>query len=88
MKNISVTGFIHNSETLEFNIVDLENNHLYYTIGDIETLQSAMFETYRIDKVLIHTAIPLIADSLRQIGFTVNMLDFVALEPEGDEDFE
>lgn len=86
MKNISVVGFIHNSETLEFNIVDLDSNQLYYVIGDIETLQSVMFETYRIDKVLIHTAIPLIADCLREVGFTVNMLDFTVLEPE--EDFE
>ena len=67
-KQITVSTFIYDSNTLEFQISDLESNTMYYVIGDLESLEAYLFENYRVDKVLVNTTERVIAKSLKYLG--------------------
>ena len=48
MNKIYIFERVLNEAVLEFTIVDTEAEAIYSVIGDIEALQSALFETYRL----------------------------------------
>ena len=83
-KQITVSTFIYDSNTLEFQVSDLETNTMYYVVGDLESLEAYLFETYRVDKVLVNTTERVVAKSLKYLGFEVNIMDCVRAEVNKD----
>ena len=55
-------------------------------MGDIEALQSALFETYRLDKTEVVMANGLVAERIVEVGFNVKLVSIEELKAE--EDFE
>ena len=83
-KQITVSTFIYDSNTLEFQVSDLETNTMYYVVGDLESLEAYLFENYRVDKVLVNTTERVVAKALRYLGFEVNVMDCVKAEVNQD----
>ena len=83
-KNIFVATFIYDCTTLEFQVMDLENNTTYYVVGDLESLEAYLFENYRVDKVMVNTTERVVAKALRYLGFEVNVMDCVRAEVNKD----
>ena len=83
-KQITVSTFIYDSNTLEFQVSDLETNTMYYVVGDLESLEAYLFENYRVDKVLVNTTERVVAKSLKYLGFEVNIMDCVRAEVNKD----
>ena len=83
-KQITVSTFIYDSNTLEFQVSDLETNTMYYVVGDLESLEAYLFENYRVDKVLVNTTERVVAKSLKYLGFEVNIMYCVRAEVNKD----
>ena len=83
-KQITVSTFIYDSSTLEFQVSDLETNTMYYVVGDLESLEAYLFENYRVDQVLVNTTERVVAKSLKYLGFEVNIMDCVRAEVNKD----
>ena len=83
-KQITVSTFIYDSSTLEFQVSDLETNTMYYVVGDLESLEAYLLENYRVDKVLVNTTERVVAKSLKYLGFEVNIMDCVRAEVNKD----
>ena len=83
-KQITVSTFIYDSSTLEFQVSDLETNTMYYVVGDLESLEAYLFENYRVDKVTVNTTERVVAKALRYLGFEVNVMDCVRAEVNKD----
>lgn len=83
-KQITVSTFIYDSSTLEFQVSDLETNTMYYVVGDLESLEAYLFENYRVDKVMVNTTERVVAKALRYLGFEVNVMDCVRAEVNKD----
>lgn len=86
MNKIYIFERVLNEAVLEFTIVDTEAEAIYSVIGDIEALQSALFETYRLDKTEVVMANGLVAERIVEVGFNVKLVSFEELKAE--EDFE
>ena len=86
MNKIYIFERVLNEAVLEFTIVDTEAEAIYSVIGDIEALQSALFETYRLDKTEVVMANGLVAERIVEIGFSVKLVSIEELKAE--EDFE
>ena len=83
-KQITVSTFIYDSSTLEFQVSDLETNTMYYVVGDLESLEAYLFENYRVDKVFVFFSVRVVAKSLKYLGFEVNIMDCVRAEVNKD----
>ena len=86
MNKIYIFERVLNEAVLEFTIVDSEAEAIYSVIGDIEALQSALFETYRLDKTEVVMANGLVAERIVEVGFNVKLVSIEELKAE--EDFE
>lgn len=86
MNKIYIFERVLNEAVLEFTIVDTEAEAIYNVIGDIEALQSALFETYRLDKTEVVMANGLVAERIVEVGFNVKLVSIEELKAE--EDFE
>ena len=86
MNKIYIIERVLNEAVLEFTIVDTEAEAIYNVIGDIEALQSALFETYRLDKTEVVMANGLVAERIVEVGFNVKLVSIEELKAE--EDFE
>lgn len=86
MNKIYIFERVLNEAVLEFTIVDTEAEAIYSVIGDIEALQSALFETYRLDKTEVVMANGLVAERIVEVGFNVKLVSIEELKAE--EDFE
>ena len=86
MNKIYIFERVLNEAVLEFTIVDTEAEAIYSVIGDIEALQSALFETYRLDKTEVVMANGLVAERIVEVGFNVKLVSIEELKVE--EDFE
>lgn len=86
MNKIYIFERVLNEAVLEFTIVDTEAEAIYSVIGDIEALQSALFETYRLDKTEVVMANGLVAERIVEVGFSVKLVSIEELKAE--EDFE
>ena len=88
MNKIYIFERVLNEAVLEFTIVDTEAEAIYSVIGDIEALQSALFETYRLDKTEVVMANGLVAERIVEVGFNVKLVSIEELKPEYDEQEE
>ena len=86
MNKIYIFERVLNEAVLEFTIVDTEAEAIYSVIGDIEALQSALFETYRLDKTEVVMANGLVAERIVEVGFNVKLVSIEELKAE--EEFE
>lgn len=86
MNKIYIFERVLNEAVLEFTIVDTEAEAIYSVVGDIEALQSALFETYRLDKTEVVMANGLVAERIVEVGFNVKLVSIEELKAE--EDFE
>ena len=86
MNKIYIFERVLNEAVLEFTIVDTEAEAIYNVVGDIEALQSALFETYRLDKTEVVMANGLVAERIVEVGFSVKLVSIEELKAE--EDFE
>lgn len=86
MNKIYIFERVLNEAVLEFTIVDTEAEAIYSVIGDMEALQSALFETYRLDKTEVVMANGLVAERIVEVGFNVKLVSIEELKAE--EDFE
>lgn len=86
MNKIYIFERVLNEAVLEFTIVDTEAEAIYSVIGDIEALQSTLFETYRLDKTEVVMANGLVAERIVEVGFNVKLVSIEELKAE--EDFE
>lgn len=86
MNKIYIFERVLNEAVLEFTIVDTEAEAIYNVVGDIEALQSALFETYRLDKTEVVMANGLVAERIVEVGFNVKLVSIEELKAE--EDFE
>ena len=86
MNKIYIFERVLNEAVLEFTIIDTEAEAFYSVIGDIEALQSALFETYRLDKTEVVMANGLVAERIVEVGFNVKLVSIEELKAE--EDFE
>lgn len=86
MNKIYIFERVLNEAVLEFTIVDTEAEAIYSVIGDIEALQSALFETYRLDKTEVVMANGLVAERIVEVGFNVKLVSIEELKAQ--EDFE
>lgn len=88
MNKIYIFERVLNEAVLEFTIVDTEAEAIYSVIGDIEALQSVLFETYRLDKTEVVMANGLVAERIVEVGFNVKLVSIEELKPEFDEQEE
>lgn len=86
MNKIYIFERVLNEAVLEFTIVDTEAEAIYSVIGDIEALQSALFEIYRLDKTEVVMANGLVAERIVEVGFNVKLVSIEELKAQ--EDFE
>ena len=86
MNKIYIFERVLNESVLEFTIVDTEAEAIYSVVGDIEALQSVLFETYRLDKTEVVMANGLVAERIVEVGFSVKLVSIEELKAE--EDFE
>ena len=88
MNKIYIFERVLNEAVLEFTIVDTEAEAIYNVVGDMEALQSVLFETYRIDKTEVVMANGLVAERIIEVGFNVKLVSIEELKPEYDEQEE
>ena len=74
MNKIYIFERVLNEAVLEFTIVDTEAEAIYSVIGDIEALQSVLYETYRLDKTEVVMANGLVAERIVEVGFNVKLV--------------
>lgn len=83
-KQLFVATFIYDHTTLEFQVFDTASSAVHYVIGDLESLQSYLFENYCIDKVVVNTTERVVAKSLKYLGFETNVMDCIQAEVNKD----